>query len=320
MPAGAAQPPVLSVVVLSWNTRELTLACLRALFGETPRHAREVIVVDNGSRDGSADAIAAAFPAVRLLRNAENRLYAAGNNQGAAQARGEFLCTLNSDTEVRPGALDALVDFLRDSPQYGAVAPMLVDPDGTVQHACQRFPTWLSALCFDSWWGTFWPGRVVQDRYLMRDFDHRQSRDVDQPPGAVFVMRTAEWRQFGGLDEQLSLFYNDVDLCRRLWRAGRRIRYLAEAVVLHHRGGSTRHFGKMLVLWHQNRRAYYRKHYGVCGAWWVDLCVRLRIQEELRKIARRNRGDPGRAAAERAHLQAAVAELRAARRSSPDAG
>jgi N-acetylglucosaminyl-diphospho-decaprenol L-rhamnosyltransferase len=138
---------VLSVVVLSWNTQALTLACLRALYAETPRHAREVIVVDNGSHDGSADAIAAAYPQVRLERNADNRLYAAGNNQGAVLASGEFLCTLNSDTEVRPGALDRLVDFLRENPAYGPCAPKLVDPDGSVQHACQRFPTLLTALC-----------------------------------------------------------------------------------------------------------------------------------------------------------------------------
>ncbi|MCA8963589.1 MAG: glycosyltransferase family 2 protein [Planctomycetes bacterium] len=301
--------PVLSVVVLSWNTRELTLACLRALFAETPRHAREVIVVDNGSADGSADAIAAAFPQVRLLRNAENRLYAAGNNQGAAAATGEFLCTLNSDTEVRPGALDQLVDYLRQHPGHGAVAPRLVDPDGTVQHACQRFPTLATALCFDSWWGTFWPGSRVQARYLMRDFDHLSSRDVDQPPGAVFVIRLEEWRRYGGLDEQLSLFYNDVDLSRRLWRDGRRVHYLADAEVLHHRGGSTRNFGKMLVLWHQNRLAYYGKHYGWLGRAWIKVCVRLRIWEERRKIVRRHPNDPAAQRAERDYLAKAEAEL-----------
>lgn len=301
--------PVLSVVVLSWNTRELTLACLRALFAETPRHAREVIVVDNGSADGSADAIAAAFPQVRLLRNAENRLYAAGNNQGAAAATGEFLCTLNSDTEVRPGALDQLVDYLRQHPGHGAVAPRLVDPDGTVQLACQRFPTLATALCFDSWWGTFWPGSRVQARYLMRDFDHLSSRDVDQPPGAVFVIRLEEWRRYGGLDEQLSLFYNDVDLSRRLWRDGRRVHYLADAEVLHHRGGSTRNFGKMLVLWHQNRLAYYGKHYGWLGRAWIKVCVRLRIWEERRKIVRRHPNDPAAQRAERDYLAKAEAEL-----------
>lgn len=302
---------VLSVVVLSWNTKELTLACLRALFAERPAHAREVIVVDNGSHDGSADAIAQAFPGVRLVRNPDNRLYAAGNNQGVALATGEFVCTLNSDTEVRPGALDRLVDWLRAHPEYGAAAPRLSDPDGTVQHACMRFPTLLSALCYDSWWGTWWPGSWVQHRYQMRDFDHLSSRDVDQPPGACCVLRAAEWRQLGGFDEMLSLFYNDVDLCRRLWRSGRRIRYVAEAEVMHHRGASTKNFARMLVIWHKNRSAYYDKHWGWVGRVWIRLCVRLRIWEEWWKIGRRNRTDPSRKKAERDHLAAADKELRA---------
>ncbi len=301
----------LSVVVLSWNTKDLTLACLRALFAETPAHAREVIVVDNGSADGSADAIAAAFPQVRLLRNPDNRLYAAGNNQGAALAKGEFVCTLNSDTEVRAGALDRLVDFLRAHPDYGIAAPRLSDPDGSVQHACQRFPTLGTALCFDSFWSTFWPGSRSVARYLMRDFDHVHSCDVDQPPGACWVLRTAEWRQLGGFDEVLSLFYNDVDLCLRLRRAGRRIRYVAEAEVMHHRGASTKNFARMLVLWHKNRSAYYGKHWGLLGRLWIRGCVRLRIWEEWWKIGRRNRHDPGRKKAERDHLANAVKELRA---------
>jgi GT2 family glycosyltransferase len=307
--ADGAAAPTLSVVVLSWNTRALTLACLRALFAEQPAHAREVIVVDNGSTDGSADAIAASFPQARLLRNAENRLYSAGNNQGVAAARGEFVCTLNSDTEVRPGALDALVDFLRARPEYGAVAPKLCDPDGTVQRACQRFPTLLSALCFDSWWGTFWPGSSVVRRYLMRDFDHLEDRDVAQPPGACFCIARAEYLRFGGLDESMPLFYNDVDLCKRLWAAGRRIRYLAGVEVLHHRGASTRNFTRMLVVWHQNRLAYYKKHWGGWVVLWLRACIRLRIWEEWLRIGRRCRHDPRRKQQERAHLRQAVREL-----------
>lgn len=301
--------PTLSVVVLSWNTQALTLACLRALFAETPRHPREVIVVDNGSEDGSADAVAAAYPEVRLLRNRENRLYAAGNNQGAAAATGAFVVTLNSDTEVRPGALDQLVDFLRDNPDYGAVAPRLQDPDGAVQRACQRFPTLGSALCFDSWFGSFWPGKAVVDRYLMADFDHLSSRDVDQPPGAVCMLRAEDWRALGGFDEQLALFYNDVDLCLRVRARGQRIRYLAEAEVMHHRGASTRNFAKMLVIWHRNRMAYYRKHYGAVGVLWIRLCVRLRICEEWWRIGRRHRQDPERKRAERDFLRRSKQEL-----------
>lgn len=301
--------PVLSVVVLSWNTRALTLACLTALHAETPRHSREVIVVDNGSHDGSADAVALAFPQVKLVRNAENRLYSAGNNQGVKAGIGEFVCTLNSDTEVREGALDTLVDFLRANPSYGAVAPKLVDPDGSVQRACQRFPTILSALCFDSWWGKWWPGSWIQRRYLMLDFDHLTSRDVPQPPGAVFCMRRDEYLRMGGLDEVLSLYYNDVDLSKRLWRAGRKIRYLTEAVVMHHRGASTKSFAKMLVLWHKNRIAYYQKHYGTFGLVWIRFVIRLRIAEEWLAIGRRCKGDPARLQQERAFLRQAQKEL-----------
>jgi len=303
------EAPVLSVVVLSWNTQELTLACMRALFAEQPRHSREVIVVDNGSADGSADAIEQQFPQVRLLRNPDNRLYAEGNNQGAAMARGEFVVTLNSDTEVRAGALDMLVDYLREHDGYGAVAPRLSDPDGTVQHACQRFPNLWTALCFDSWFGSFWPGSRHVARYNMRDFDHLSSRDVDQPPGACCMLRTKEWRELGGFDEELALFYNDVDLCKRLAKGGRKIRYHAKAEVMHHRGASTRNFAKMLVIWHKNRLAYYRKHYGSFGAMWVRLCVRLRIWEEWWRIGKRNKHDPGRKRAERDHLRQSQQEL-----------
>lgn len=301
--------PTLSVVVLSWNTQALTLACLRALAAETPRHAREVIVVDNGSEDGSADAIAAAHPDVRLLRNADNRLYAAGNNQGAAVAAGDYVVTLNSDTEVGPGALDRLVDFLRDHPEYGAVAPRLNDPDGSVQRACMRFPTLGSALCFDSWFGSFWPGSAVVANYEMADFDHLESRDVDQPPGAVCMLRAADWRALGGFDEDLALFYNDVDLCRRVRARGQKIRYLADAQVMHHRGASTRNFAKMLVIWHRNRMAYYRKHFGALGVLWIRLCVRLRIWEEWWQIGRRNRRDPQRKRDERDFLRQSQREL-----------
>jgi GT2 family glycosyltransferase len=300
--------PALSVVVLSWNTRELTLACLRALAADSPKHSREVVVIDNDSSDGSADAIAAAFPRTVLARNSENLLYAGGNNQGARLATGRWLCLLNSDTEVRPGALDMLVDWLEAHPEYGAVGPRLCNPDGSVQRACMAFPGLFTALCFDTVLGRFPPGRWVEDHYRMRRFDHLHSRDVDQPPGACLLLDRREYLELGGLDEELALFFNDVDLCRRLWRRGRRIRYLAEAEVVHHGGASTKSFQKFVVIWHRNRMAYYRKHFGG----WVDgfmrLCVRMRAAEEAARIRLRTK-DPGRRRAERDHLRTALQEI-----------
>ena len=141
-------------------------------------------------------------------------------------------------------------------------------------------------MCYDTVFGKFWPGSRVDDRYYMRDFDHEHSRDVDQPPGACFLMDRAEYLEHGGLDEELFLFYNDVDLCKRLWKRGRKIRYLAEAEVVHHGGASTSGYGKFVVTWFRNRIAYYEKHYGRAGRWLLRGMVRWKALEEWWKARR----------------------------------
>ena len=277
----------LSVVVLSWNTREILRSCLAALERDLPRKPREILVVDNGSVDGSPEMVAADHPSVRLIRNADNRLYAEANNQGARAARGEYLCLLNSDTEVRPGALDRMAEFLAGNPAYGAVAPKLVNPDGSVQRACRRFPSLLAPLLESTSLGAFPPGSWLTWWSAMGEFDHRHSRDVPQPPGACFLINTQEYLALGGLDPSLSLFFNDVDLCLALRRKGRRIRYLAEAEVMHHQGFSTRAQQTRMrnLLWIRNRATYYEKNHGWLAARWLravlamwGLETRLRIR------------------------------------------
>jgi len=177
----------LSVVVLSWNTRDLLEACLRALFASDPPEPFEVILVDNASEDGSADAVARGFPQAVLVRNGMNEGYARGNNIGLRRCRGAYLLLLNSDTEVRPGALRTLTDFMDAEPDYGACGSQLLNPDGTLQRACMRFPGPLTLLFFDTFVEKLFPENPVVRRYFMRDFDHAASRDVDQPPGACFL-------------------------------------------------------------------------------------------------------------------------------------
>jgi N-acetylglucosaminyl-diphospho-decaprenol L-rhamnosyltransferase len=303
--SAAAGDVHLSVVVLSWNTREILRACLESLARDVSPRAREVIVVDNASADGSADMVARDFPAVRLLRNPENRLYSEANNQGARLATGEWLCLLNSDTEVRPGALDRLADFLAANADYGAVAPRLVNPDGSVQRACARLPGLLAPLLESTTLGRVPPLSLGPWWLSMGDFDHVHSRDVPQPPGACFMMRRVEYLQDGGLDPVLSLFFNDVDLCRRLAARGRKVRYLAEAEVMHHRGFSTRAFKatNSNLTWMRNRAAYYRKHHGALGERWLAAVLWLWGFE----CGMRIRLGPREAAAKRQ----ALAELRA---------
>jgi N-acetylglucosaminyl-diphospho-decaprenol L-rhamnosyltransferase len=271
--------PKLSVVVLSWNTVELTLACLRALRADTVAAPREVILVDNFSEDGTADRVAAEFPEVRLIRNPANLLYSEGNNVGARAATGEYLCLLNSDTEVHPGALDTLVTWLAAHPEYAIVGPKFVHPDGRLQSGCRRLPGLAEHFAEWSWLrGTRW-ARQLAARGCMADFDHLASRDIEQPLGACVVVRREEYLTMGGLDPVLSLFFNDVDFCLRLRQRGRKVRYLVDAVVMHHQGASTKkkdeEFGN--PLWHRNRLSFYRKHHGLFGtlAGWSMLMLSL---------------------------------------------
>jgi len=298
--------PVVSILVLSWNTRELTLACLESL--ENVAIAHEVLVLDNASEDGSADAIADRFPDVELVRESHNQGYAIGNNRLAAKASGRYLCLLNSDTEVPAGALERLAAFLDSEPEYAAVAPELVGPDGVIQHSCKRFPGLGVALVYDMPWRG-WPLlKRIDDRYFYRDFDHASDRDVDQPPGACFMIRRNLWEELGGFDESLWLFYNDVDLCLRLRRTGARIRYLADVAILHHEGASTTRFSDMVQVWARNRLAYYGKHHGRFGRRLVRVMLRLRGWHEWWCLGRRHQ-DPKHRKDARAELRRVMREV-----------
>lgn len=267
-------PVRISVAIPSWNSIDLTRNCVRSLVDADHGCEVEVVVVDNGSQDGSAEMIETEFPSVKLIRNAVNEYFSKASNQAAAGGSGRYVCLLNSDTIVPPGSLLRMVEFLRDHADYGAVAPQLAYEDGTVQAICRRFPRLFEVVVdqFDlSFWGY---ARRYRDWAAMKDFDHLSSMDVEQPPGACLVMHASEFKDMGGFDEGLPLFYSDVDLCLRLHNSGRRIRFLAEARVFHVGSASiVRH-----PLWRsafiRDQIRYFRKHKGRAGAF-IATCVIL---------------------------------------------
>ncbi len=281
-PEGAR--PDVSVVILSWNTKDLLLRCLETVAASDTPPTRETIVVDNASSDGSAEIASARFPGIRLLVNGRNEGYARGNNQGIRLARGRHVLLLNSDTELAPRALRALVRFLDAHPRYGAVGARLWNPDGSIQPACMRFPSLATALLHDAKPGRWWPENPIVRRHFYREFDHLESRDVEQPPGAALCLRREALDDVGLLDEELFLFFNDVDLCRRLWRRGWRIRYLADANVVHHGGASTSKYPAFGAEYFRNKIAYYRIHHGAIGHALLRLVTRWRAREEKEKL------------------------------------
>lgn len=278
--------PDLSIVVLSWNTSDLLKICLDRVEACEPGLVTEVIVVDNASDDDSADMVAAEFPKAVLIRNERNYGYAEGNNVGIRAATGRHVFLLNSDTELLPDAPRRLVQFLDDHPEYGAVGAHLLNLDGTTQRACMRFPTMSVALGFDTWFGDRWPMKKVIDRYFHRDFDHEHSRDVDQPPAAALVVPRKVFDEVGVLDPDLFLFFNDVELCERITKAGYFIHYLAEAKVTHHGGASTRRFSNFALEWHRNRARYYLRAFGRPGFVLAKMMTGWRSLEEWVNSAR----------------------------------
>lgn len=290
--------PVVSVVVLSWNTVDLLRVCLSKLRQDIPRHAREVIVVDNFStRDDSPDMVAREFPEVTLIRNPRNVGYAEGNNVGIRASRGRYVLLLNSDTEVEPGAIDTMVDFLETHPHHGAVGAQLRNLDGSIQRACMRWPDLRVCIGFDTWFGKHGPLTSHIDRYFVKDFDHAFSRDVEQPPGAALMLRRSALDRVGLLDPDLFLFFNDVELCRRLHAIGYAIHYLVDARITHHGGASTSRYGEFALEWHKNRARYYHRVYGAFGFFLAKVMTAWRAGEEWWRTARTMANPTDRAAA-----------------------
>jgi len=253
----------LSIVIVNWNTRELLRACLRSL--ETALAGdgleTETIVVDNASADGSAAMVASDFPWARLIANAENRNYAAGNNQGLALAAGEFVLLLNPDTEVPPGALQALIAFLRENPRAGAVSPALVHPDGRLQPSVRGFPTPRALTGEMTGLARLFP-KSEWAGYRVLDPAGDTPTSVDQPMASAFLVRKAALDQVGHFDEEFPLFFNDVDLCFRLKQAGWEIYYDPRVKIVHVGGASTRQVRPEAIRRsHEGLRRFYEKYY-----------------------------------------------------------
>jgi GT2 family glycosyltransferase len=254
--------PDLSVVIVSWNTCDLLAQCLASLEAERQAVAFEVIVVDNGSTDGSRQMVARDFTQARLLTNPDNRGFATANNQGIAVAAGRYLLLLNSDTAVEPGSLGALVAFADAHPGAGILGPRLLNFDGSLQPSGGNFPTPLSTLA-----QLLGLARISgRPRYGTRR-DYSVPAVVDEVSGAAMLVRASLLRELGGLDESFAWGYEDVDLCRRATTAGWSVHYLPAATVRHEWGASRRLAPASTVLKAiAGRRHYFRKHHGRAAA------------------------------------------------------
>lgn len=233
-PAG----PDLSVVIVSWNVRQVLRACLHSIpAGLRQSDATifgEIIVVDNNSMDGSVSMVAEDWPDVRLIANDANLGFARASNQGIRASHGRHVLLLNPDTRVLPGSLYHMVQFLDNHPDVGAVGCRIIHQDGQIDHlSALRLPSISNELLEKTGLAGRFPDSRLLGGYLWGFRDHGYSRLVETLSGACLMVRRAALAQIGLLDEWFFMYCEDADLCLRLSRAGWQIYYYADAQVLH---------------------------------------------------------------------------------------
>lgn len=301
----------LSVVIVNWNTQAMLRDCLASTYaGLGAGLAAEVIVIDNASEDGSADMVAAEFPQAVLIRNADNRGFAAANNQGFAVARGRHVLLLNSDTVVHGDVLPRSVAWLDAHGEVGAMGCRVLNTDGTVQLTCSMYPSILNQLLQASGlWKLGWPRFF--GRYLMTDWQRDSERVVDTISGCYLMVRARVIAEVGPLDEAFFFFGEETDWCRRMREAGWKLMFAPVGEITHHGSASVRKLNhRRDVMLTESKVRLHRKHGGIVPAAIVWLIAGLfNGSRALFWNVRRALGD--RRAEERArHFRGVVAHLR----------
>jgi len=227
--------PRLSVVIVNYNARDHLLECIRSLRDDG---VEDIVLVDNASRDGSLQAVAAADGGVVCLPTGGNLGFGAAANRGLAAARGQYLAVLNPDVVVEPGTTKALADALDRDRGLGAVGPRVDNPDGSLYPSARAFPT-LGDAVGHAFLGFVAPDNRFSRRYRLLDWDHGSARDVDWVSGTFVLLRREALAETGRFDEGYFMYVEDVDLCWRLWQAGWRVGYEPAGRVIHTVGASS---------------------------------------------------------------------------------
>jgi GT2 family glycosyltransferase len=259
-------PVDISVVIVGWNAKHYLELCLESLAKAPPRRSMKVLVVDNASTDGSVEMIEAKFPWVKLIKSNENLGFAKGNNVAIRQCQGRYIALVNPDVIVFPGCLDALADFLDQNPKVGNVGPRVLNPDMSMQSTCRRFPTLWNNFCS----ATGLSSRFKNSRFFAGEhmfyFPHDRTLAVDVLVGCFSMIRREAFDEVGLLDEDLFMYGDDVDWCRRARNAGWQVMFYPGGQAIHDRGKITAPYPvRFAVAQQRSVLHYWTKHHSIFG-------------------------------------------------------
>ncbi len=254
----------LSIIIVSWNVRRDIINCLDSIYDCHPSKPFEIIVIDNASSDGSTQEIRKQFPKVTCIANNQNYGFAGANNQGTKLAKGEYLLFLNPDTIIHSEALDYLVTFMDNNKDVGVCGPKLLNEDGTTQRSVRRFPSYRGALYRFTLLKYFKIFKNSYQSWLMKDFDHKSQRDVDQLMGAALLVRKSIIDKIDGFDENFFMYYEEVDLCYRVKQHNWRIVFLPQVCITHLGGRSSQQIpAAKRIMMLRSLLKYFRKNHGI---------------------------------------------------------
>jgi len=264
-----------SVIIVTRNTRDLTLAAVRSVLERRDGLSVEVTVVDNGSTDGTADALRTEFPGIRCLRSETNLGFAKAVNRAARESNGDFPLLLNSDAVLRPGALAAAVEWMRAHPRCGVTGAQLLNADGSRQNSIANFPTLATELLNKSLLR-----RMLPHRYPGKEQIFDSAVEVETVIGAFMLVRRELWDLLGGLDERFFFFVEETDFCFQARKQGWMVMHLPHVFVSHGRGQSAKQvLPAARVEYWRSRYAYFQKNHGLLTrlVLRIGLAVRLLV-------------------------------------------
>ena len=233
----------LSVIIVSWNTAEITCNCIRSIYEQTYDISFEIIVVDNASSDNSVQAIKTDFPNVILVENKTNAGFGKANNQGMNLARGKYLLLLNSDTIVLKNALGKVVSFADTNPDAGVIGCRVLNSDRTLQNTCYMFPSIINWLLFTSGLYKVFSKNKFFGKEQMSWWNRDDVREVDVVTGCFMLLPIEVFKQTGGFDERFFMYCEETDWCWRIKQAGWKCLFTPEAEIIHLGGASAAKYG-----------------------------------------------------------------------------
>jgi len=252
----------LSVIIVSWNVKDLLRKCLTSIFASDGDFELEVFVVDNASGDGSADAVEKEFPKVKLIASEKNLGFSKGNNMAIEKATGDYILLLNPDTEVYPDTFSGSIKFMKNHSDCGLMGCQLLNTDKTLQPSVRMFPTVLPIFLMLLKLPKLFPNLKSINKYLAKDFDYTKTQSTQQVMGAYMFISREVIDKIGGLDERFFVWFDDSDYCKRVVDAGYKVYYYNGVKIIHHLGRAFAQHAVISKQWHFFKSAllYFLKH------------------------------------------------------------